>query len=157
MCDNPIVMIVGGIVLLVISMLGVRQLIIKTKQFNFFNSYLGLSAANRITKCKRIHLLYRVLSTITLSKSGDDIFDSAHRTFNNSDDHHQLFEETKALLHAYSKKFFTDSRRSIVLTDNQMQCYCYSKTGYYSRPDIFRYLLWLLLLNPVGLAHLDEL
>lgn len=157
MCDNPIVLIVGGLILLVISILGVRQLIIKTKQFNFFNSYLGLTAANVVIKCNRVHLLYRVLSTITLSKSGDDIFDSAHRTFKSSDNHYQLFEETKALLHAYSNKFFINSDRSIVLTDNQMQCYCYSKTGYYSRPDIFRYLLWLLLLNPVGLMHLNEL
>lgn len=157
MCNDPIVIIIGFIVLSVISILAVRQIVIKTSQFNFFNSYLGLSAANTVIRCKRIHLLHRVLSSITISKSGEDIFDAARRTYMTYDDHHLLFEETKALLNAYSKKFFANSNRNISLTDNQMQCFCYTKTGFYSRPDIFRYLLWLLLLNPVSLTHINEL
>ena len=157
MCNDPVVVLIGVIVLSSITLLAVRQLIIKVSQFNFFNSYLGLSAAQTVIKCKRIKLLHRILSSITLSRSGEDIFDAARRTYISYDDHHLLFEETKALLNAYSKKFFNQSPRMIVMTDNQMQCYCYSKTGFYSRPDIFRYLLWLLLLNPVGLVHLNEL
>jgi hypothetical protein len=157
MCNNPVVVIIGIIVLVVIVLLGVRQLIIKVAQFNFFNYYLGLTAAQTVIKSKRIYLIHRILSSITLSRPGGDIFDAARRTYSSYDDNEQLFEETKALLNAYCKKFFSQSSRSIFLTDNQMQYYCYSKTGFYKRPDIFRYLLWLLLLNPVGLIHLNEL
>lgn len=154
--ENTILGIVV-ILLLIGCFVYFRHQTYKLRVYRFFSLHVGAKLARKITQSTRSRFLYNKLSTLPYSSTGADIFDSALKVYLNRSDDEHIFECTKALLHAYDVQFYHDSERELEYTANEMQKICYLKTGFYFRSDLLRLLLWLVVLNPVAVEHLEEL
>lgn len=127
------------------------------KMYHFFNSYVGYAHSHHIMNYKHVNRLYRFLSMIRKSISGEDLFDAAMVTHTRRLTDQDIYEKTKAMLHAIEPSYYEKSQFMFNYTESEVQKQCFVSVGSNSRSDIVRYLLWIILINPIGVRQLKEL
>lgn len=150
-----VVLLVGALIAGVWVVL--RYLYTMLKMYQFFNEYVGYIHAHHVVNYKKAYQLYQRLSTIRRSVTGEDIFDLALINFTHRLNDQDIYEKTKAMLHAIEPSYYKNSQKQLSYTEAEVQRYCFELTGFSNKPDMIRFLLWLIILNPVSVRKLNEL
>lgn len=154
--NNAIAIVIIGLLIVIVGWI-IRHLYTTFKMYQFFNSYVGYAHAHHVSNYKHVKRLYRCLSIIRKSVNGEDLFDLAmvihSRRFSDQD----IYEKTKAMLHAIEPNYYKKSQFVFKYTESDVQRYCFHLLGSSSKPDIIRLLIWIIIINPIGVRCLTEL
>ncbi len=154
--NNALATILVGTLIVVASWI-VCHLYNTFKLYQFFNSYVGYAHSHHIVNYKHVKRLYRCLSLIRKSINGEDLFDVAMITHFRRLSDQDIYEKTKAMLHAIEPNYYKKSQFMFNYTESEVQRHCFDLIGSSNKPDMIRYLLWIILINPIGVRHLKEL
>lgn len=154
--NNALTTLLVGTLTVVVGWI-VRHLYITFKMYHFFNSYVGYAHSRHILKYKHVKRLYRCLSLIRKSINGEDLFDVAMITHFRRLSDQDIYEKTKAMLHAIEPNYYKKSQFMFKYTESEVHRHCFDLVGSSNRSDMIRYLLWIILINPIGVRQLNEL
>ena len=154
--NNALATLLVGTLIVVVGWI-VRHLYITFKMYHFFNSYVGYAHSHHIVNYKHVKRLYRCLSMIRKSINGEDLFDVAMVTHSRRLSDQDIYEKTKAMLHAIEPNYYKKSQFMFKYTESEARMHCFDIVGSSNRSDMIRYLLWIILINPIGVRRLNEL
>lgn len=129
----------------------------KHRQYSFFVYYVGTFHATVIRRSGKMKYLFHYLNSIQISSNNCEIFDLAIATYVRRSSDEELFEQTKLWLYSFDSYFFRTAPPETRLDDTELRALCYAETKLVTRPDILRYLLWLVVINPQAIKHIDDL
>lgn len=129
----------------------------RLEQYHYFSHYLGPNAAQQILASKHSARLYKLLKLYTVSGSGEVIFDTALRIHSYRSNDEEEYELLRGMLNYYDSKLFSTTKIPIKYNERDFHTYWYQQTKYTSRHEIYRLMLWLLLMNPIGIYQLDDM
>ena len=144
-------------VLFIVVILILRYIYTMFKMYYFFNEYVGYRHAHHVVNYRHARRLHHRLSTIRESVNGEDLFDIALVTYSRRLNDTDIYEKTKAMLHAVEPKFYNKATFHYKYTEAEVQRYVFSLTGFSNKPDMIRFFLWILVINPLSVCRLNEL
>lgn len=139
-----------------VAMIG-RYIFNRIEQYHFFSHYLGPDAAQQILSTKHAGRLYKFLRLYKVSGIGEEIFDTALRIHSYRTDDEEEFNLLCGMLNYYDGKLFSSLDLPIKYTEREFHEHWYRVSKYTSRHEIYRLMLWLLLMNPIGILRLHDM
>ena len=127
------------------------------QMYHFFNDYVGYVHAHHAVNYRKARRLYQRLSTIRRSVNGEDLFDLALITYSRRLNDLDIYEKTKAMLNAIEPAFYKKTQFEYKYTEAEVQRYVFSLAGFSNKPDMIRFLLWIVVINPISVRRLNEL
>lgn len=134
-----------------------RHILNRIEQYQYFAHYLGPHDAQFILSTKYAGRLYKLLKLYKTSGTGEAIFDTALRLHARRESDEEELVILQDMLYFYDSNLFKKFPVKKHYTDNEFHQYWYNQAKYTSRYEIYRLMIWLLLMNRQGIRRLKEI
>lgn len=153
---SAILILFSLIIFIIVSCIG-RHIFHRIEQYQYFSHHLGPNTAQIILSTKYASKLYKLLKLYKVCSNGEEIFDTALRLHARRMSDEAEIELLQAMLNYYDGKLFKPFNVERKYTEKEFHEFWYRQANYVNRHEIYRLMLWLFLMNRIGLSQLQEM